>query len=144
MSWLVWLIIAIVCLIIETFTVDFTFLMLAGAALLTAGVAATTGSLVIQIIAFSIISVVLVAFARPWAKRHINPKGSAMGNVYGRVGKSAKTLTIVDSDAGRVKIGGDVWSARTTGPTIAKDVDVVVVKIDGAVAVVEVRSPEEP
>lgn len=139
MSWAIWLIIAIVFLILETFTVDFTFLMLAGGALVATGVAAGTDNLVIQIVVFALTSVLLVAFARPWAKKHINVKGPAAGNVYGQVGKSAQTLTVVDQSAGRVKIGGDVWSARSTGASIPQDTGVVVVEIDGAVAVVEVQ-----
>ena len=141
MAWPIWLIIAIVCLIIETFTIDFTFIMLAGGALVTTGVALGTENLAIQVIAFSVSSILLVLFVRPWAKRHINPKGQAMGNVYAQVGKSAVALTVDDSNAGRVKIGGDVWSARSTGARIEADSDGVVVPIDGAVAVVEPRNP---
>ena len=136
MGWPVWLIIAIVCLIIETFTIDFTFVMLAGGALVTTGVAFATGNLAIQVVVFSVSSIVLLLFARPWAKRHINPKGSNIGNVANQVGKPAKALTVVDANAGRIKIGGDVWSARSTGARIEPGTDVVVVHIDGAVAVV--------
>lgn len=137
MGWSVWLIIAIVCLIIETFTLDFTFIMLAGGALVTTGVALGTDNLAIQVVVFSVSSVVLVLFARPWAKRHINPKGSNIGNVSNQVGRPARTLTIVDSGAGRIKIGGDVWSARSAGQRIDAGTDVVVVGIDGAVAIVD-------
>ncbi|MFT3942719.1 MAG: NfeD family protein [Ancrocorticia sp.] len=140
MAWHIWLIIAIVCFIIETFTVEFTFLMLGGAALVATGVAFGTDSLVWQIIAFSIASVVLILFARPWAKNRINPKGPAAGNVYGQVGKSARAVTLIDEGAGRVKIGGDVWSARSTGGVINEGADVVVVAIDGATAVVAPRA----
>ncbi|MCI1675560.1 MAG: NfeD family protein [Ancrocorticia sp.] len=143
MGWPLWLIIAIVCLIIETFTLDFTFIMLAGGALVTTAVAVGTGNLAIQVVVFSIASVLLVLFARPWAKEHINIKGSSIGNVENHVGKPARTLTAVDSHAGRVKIGGDVWSARTDGGAIEAGADVVVVRIDGAVAVVAPPKPHE-
>ena len=139
MAWHIWLIIAIVCFIIETFTVEFTFLMLGGAALVATGVAFGTESLVWQIIAFSIASVALILFARPWAKNRMNPKGPAAGNVYGQVGKPGKAVTQIDEGAGRVKIGGDVWSARSTGGMINEGTDVVVVAIDGATAVVAPR-----
>ncbi len=142
MAWHIWLIIAIVCFIIETFTVEFTFLMLGGAALVTTGVAFGTDSLAWQIIAFGVASIVLILFARPWAKNKMNPKGPAAGNVYGQVGKSGRSLTLIDESAGRVKIGGDVWSARSTGGTIAQGTDVVVVAIDGATAVVAPRTPQ--
>ena len=142
MAWHIWLIIAIVCFIIETFTVELTFLMLGGAALVSTGVAFGTDSLAWQIIAFCVASVVLILFARPWAKNKMNPKGPAAGNVYGQVGKPGRSLTLIDEGAGRVKIGGDVWSARTTGGTIAQGTDVVVVAIDGATAIVAPRAPQ--
>ncbi|MBE6483552.1 MAG: NfeD family protein [Actinomycetaceae bacterium] len=140
MSWEIWGIIALACVIIETFTVDFTFLMLGGAALATAILAAFTGELVWQIIMFSVVAALLVFFARPWAKRHINPRGAAAGNVYAQVGRLAHTVTDVDERAGRVKIGGDVWSARTNGERIEQGTDVVVLAIDGVVAVVATHS----
>ncbi|MCF2706185.1 NfeD family protein [Arcanobacterium haemolyticum] len=137
MSWIVWLIIAVVCIIVETVTVDFTFLMLAGAALIATGVSAFTHNLIIQVVIFAIASIILVLFARPWAKNKMNPRGAQAGNVYSQVGRAARTLTLVDAHAGRVKIGGDVWSARTDDGQIPEGSDVVVVRIDGAVAVVQ-------
>ena len=142
MSWYIWLIVAIVCFIIETFTVEFTFLMLGGSALVATGVAFGTDSLVWQVIAFSVAALVLILFARPWALKKMNPQGPAAGNVYGQVGKLARTLTGVDERSGRVKIGGDVWSARSTGGLIPERAEVVVVHIDGATAVVAPRPTE--
>lgn len=143
MSWYIWLIIAIVCVIIETFTVEFTFLMLGGAALVGTAVALGTDNFIWQGLAFAVAALVLILFARPWAIRKMNPQGPAAGNVYGQVGKRARTLTGVDEGSGRVKIGGDVWSARSTGGVIPQGVDVVVVHIDGATAVVAPPQPPQ-
>ena len=89
MSWYIWLIVAIVCFIIETFTVEFTFLMLGGSALIATGVAFGTESIVWQVLAFSLAALVLILFARPWALKKMNPKGAAAGNVYGQVGSGS-------------------------------------------------------
>ncbi len=140
MSWVVWLIIAVVCLVIETATVDFTFMMLASAALITTGVSVATENLIIQILVFAVAATLLVFFVRPWAKDKMNPRGAEAGNVYGIIGKTARALTQITSESGRVKIGGDVWSARAQAAHISEGSEVTIVKIEGVVAVV---SPSE-
>ena len=59
-------------------------------------------------------------------------------NAAALVGRPAVTVTPVADDGGRVKIGGEVWTARTaSGARIATDTPVRVARIDGATAVVE-------
>ncbi|MDO4887901.1 MAG: NfeD family protein [Actinomycetaceae bacterium] len=136
MTWTVWLIIVLVCIIIEFLTIDFSFLMLGGGALVAALISGMTDNLVIQIIGFSVSAIFLLLVVRPWIKKHFNPKGSKVGNVQSHVGRSAIALTDIDTSAGRVKIGGDVWSARTAQGSIPQGSSVVVSAIDGAQAVV--------
>ncbi|WP_124054766.1 NfeD family protein [Arcanobacterium ihumii] len=136
MSWGIWAIIAIVLLILETLTVDFLFMMLAGGALASVFTSLATDSLTVQVIVFAVVSVLLLAFIRPWARKHVNDSSTGTSNVYALAGKDATTLTPVNRTSGRVKIGGEVWSAKTSGDEIAQDTDVVVQTIQGVTLVV--------
>ncbi|MDP9805545.1 membrane protein implicated in regulation of membrane protease activity [Trueperella bonasi] len=138
MAWGIWAIITLVLLIAETLTVDFLFMMFAGG---TIGAAITSAiapdNLFLQIIVFSVISLLGVAFIRPWARRHVNDSSKGESNVYAMAGQVGHALTDIDTKAGRVKIGGDVWSAKTYGPAIAEGTTVVVQHVEGARAVVQ-------
>lgn len=137
MSWGIWALIAIVLLILETLTVDFFFLMLSAGAFVTAVVAAFSPSLTLQIITFSVVAVVALLFVRPWAREHINATPGKESNVYALHGRKAVALSEITEDAGRVKIGGEVWSARThDGVMIAAGAEVVIERIDGAHVIV--------
>jgi putative membrane protein len=138
-DWELWLIAALVCLMIEFLTVDFSFLMIGGGALVGACIAAGSDSLAVQVAGFAVASILFLLVVRPWAKRRFNSKGSKVGSVEVRIGQPARTLTVVDTSAGRVKIGGDVWSARTVAGSIPEGVDATVTGIDGAIALVERR-----
>ncbi|KMY22653.1 Membrane protein implicated in regulation of membrane protease activity [Actinobaculum suis] len=138
MEWYIWLIGALVAALLELFILDFTFLMLGLAALGTTVVAVfLPTNLTIQVIAFAVLSVLLILTVRPWAQRHMNPKGRAVGNVEANIGRTARALTEINVNGGRVKIGGDEWTGRTDGNAIPAGSTVVVAYIDGATAVVE-------
>ena len=59
-------------------------------------------------------------------------------NVDALPGRRALTLTPVDDRSGQVKLAGETWTARAAdrSATIPADTDVVVVRIEGATAVV--------
>ncbi|VEI12354.1 NfeD family protein [Trueperella bialowiezensis] len=142
MAWGIWAIITLVLLIAETLTVDFLFMMFAGGTLVAAITSAIApDALVLQIVLFAVVSVLGIAFIRPWARRHVNDSSKGESNVYAMRGQVAHALTDIDVKAGRVKIGGEVWSAKTYGPPIAEGTAVVVVGVEGARAVVEQFNP---
>lgn len=136
MNWIVWLVIALVCIAIEVFTTDFTFLMLAGGALVATGAATATDNIWIQVIAFGVVSILLLLLVRPWAKNRFNVRGSRVGSAQVLIGKHAIAVTDIDESAGRVKIVGDVWSARSSSGFIPQGSDVTVVDLEGVTAVV--------
>ena len=142
MAWLWWLGAALVMGVIETLTVDLTFLMLAGGALGGAAAAALGGPLWAQALVFAVISVLLLVAVRPWAKRRlIAGSPGARTNAEGLIGREATALTAVDVHGGRIRLGGEEWSARLApavqGTTrLEAGASVTVTEIDGAVAVV--------
>ncbi len=138
MVWGIWLIVAVVLIVIEVFTVDFTFLMIAGGALAAAAAAGFTDELWIQILVFAIVSVILLFTVRPWAKRHItNSSPETRTNVEAHLGARVIAMTDVTERGGRVKLAGEVWTARTDGAVLLEGTTGRVVRIHGATAVVE-------
>lgn len=137
-AYLGWLIASLLLGIAEVLSVDFFFLMLAIAALGAAGAAFFGFGLVTQVAVFSLLGVLLLFLVRPWGKgvlHQSNPNVST--NVDALVGKSAVVTEEVSMTQGRVRLQGEIWSARTENDAvIAVDTRVEVVRIEGATAVV--------
>ncbi|WP_062202481.1 NfeD family protein [Demequina salsinemoris] len=139
-----WFIAALALGLAELATLDLTLLMFAGGAL-AGGVAALLGApLWGSILTFAVVSSVLLLAVRPFLLRSLRKKGAAVveTNTARLVGKEAHTLDEITHRAGRVKLAGEVWSARTSegAPAIAEDVDVVVLEIKGATAIVALEA----
>ncbi|MBD0861546.1 NfeD family protein [Gordonia sp. zg691] len=139
MSALLWLAAAIVLVVAEMFGGELVLLMLAGGAFAAAGVDfAFDAPLWVDGLVFALVSVLLLVAVRPIARRHMLTRPAVLMNTEALEGRSAVVTEQVDSRDGRVKIDGDVWSARTMDPeqVIAPGTRVTVVEIDGATAVV--------
>ncbi len=136
-AWLAWVGVALVLGAVETITVDFTFLMLAGGALGGGAAAALGAPFTVQAIVASVTACLLLVVVRPMAKRHFTARGEQprMGTA-GHVGRTADVVQTVTATSGLVRIGGEVWSARTSGDAIPEGETVRVTAIDGATAVV--------
>lgn len=138
--WMIWLGAALALGVIEMMTVDFIFLMFAGGAL-AAMVAALLGApILVQILVFAIVAVVLLFVVRPLAKDWMDRSSPhTLTNAQALVGKPAHAVMDVTPTGGRIKLQGEVWTARTALPNdvIPMGSDVVVVAIDGAIAVVD-------
>ncbi|MDO5495243.1 MAG: NfeD family protein [bacterium] len=139
MGWLLWLIGAIVLAIVEMFTLDFIFLMLAGGALGAMIAALAGGPLWVQVVAFAIVSTLLLFLARPAVRSWMESRTpETRTNFKALKGRTAEVVSEVTSRGGRVKLAGEVWSARSARPdeVFYEGQGVLVVDIDGAFAVV--------
>ncbi|WP_243866914.1 NfeD family protein [Actinophytocola oryzae] len=121
----------------EILSGDFFLLMIGVGALAGAGAEGVFGNTVVSVVVFAVVSIGLVTFARPWLKRRMHGELVAT-NVDALVGRRAVVVSAVDGHGGQVRLGGDVWSARTfdSGRPIAAGREVTVVEIAGATAVV--------
>ena len=137
-----WFIGAMLLGILEIFTLDLTFAMLAGGALAAGLVALFGAPLWGSIATFAIVSALLLFVARPALLRHFRT-GPIVTGTAALVGRSAVALDEVTTRAGRIKLNGEVWSARTREGTVAEDAYAVVVEIKGATAIVEPKQTEE-
>lgn len=133
-----WLILAAICGIIEAITLGLTTIWFAGGAV-AASIAAMAGfSLVVQVIAFLVISVLLIYFTRPIARKKLKI-GSEKTNVNALVGKEALvTETIEPLHTGQAKVDGLTWSAAASDEhiTIQKGTTVVINDIEGVKLIV--------
>jgi membrane protein implicated in regulation of membrane protease activity len=103
----------------------------AAAALLGAG---TIASLIV-FIAGSLLS---LAFLRPIARSHIRLPALSRTGTDALVGRKAVVTRSVDASGGRVRIGGEEWSARAylDGQVFVEGATVDVIQIEGATALV--------
>ncbi|AYN36467.1 NfeD family protein [Streptomyces albus] len=105
------------------------------AAAITAGAG---GGAVAQVLVFVIVSVALIALVRPLAARSRRRQPEHTSGVEALKGKQAIVLERVDRHGGRIKLSGEVWSARSldSGQTYEAGEEVDVVDIEGATAIV--------
>ena len=138
-AWVIWAIVAVLLAIGEIFTPGLFFLgPIALAALAATVVAALGGAAWLQIVVFGVGSFAAVGFLRPIARRHLTMPRAIRTGAAALEGAKAVVLQRVDGHSGRVKIGGEEWSARSYMPDEAFDVgtEVEVVQIQGATALV--------
>jgi membrane protein implicated in regulation of membrane protease activity len=137
-AWAGWLGLAIVLGLVEFTTMDLVFLMLAGGALAGAAAGLVGAPLLLQAIVAILASAALLGVVRPVARRHLKTPLEARTGVAALVGRDAVVTEQVDAYQGRVKLAGEIWSARSFDDreTIPPGTRVHVVEIDGATAVV--------
>lgn len=138
-DWVAWLIVAVVLGIAEVMTLTFVLGLLALAAGATAVAAAADAPGVVQGVMFPVISVALLALVLPVARRHRRTPAALQSGTANLVGKRGMVLSEVDTvSGGRVKIGGETWSARPYDGSLVIPAGqwVDVLAIDGATAVV--------
>jgi membrane protein implicated in regulation of membrane protease activity len=137
--WLLWLIAAGLFAAGEIVSLDLVLLMFAGGAVAGMTVALLGGATVLQLIAFIVISGLLLAVVRPIAKRHLTERTPLQLNgVDSLIGRTAKVTREIDFTGGRIRMGADEWSARTqhSGESFAVGDVVRILQVDGATAVV--------
>lgn len=137
-DWQTWLSIGLLLAAAELATLDFTLLMLAVGALAGCLVAALGLGVVVQVIVAAGVSVSLLAFVRPSIARRMHAGPTLKSGPDALVGKDGLVLERVTAHNGRVKLQGEIWSARALDEdsVIEAGSRVSVVRIDGATAVV--------
>ncbi|MHB1614834.1 MAG: NfeD family protein [Actinomycetes bacterium] len=137
-AWIVWILAALVLGGIEVATLNLVFVMVAVGAVGGALTALVGGPMVAQAVVAAVVAVGMLAVVRPVALRHLQQRGTLRTGVAALVGARAVVLERVDAHGGRIKLAGEVWSARTYDPSAVVDqgAEVDVVSIEGATAVI--------
>lgn len=134
-----WLAGALVLGVVEMITVDLIFMMLVGGALAAMIVALLGLPAWVQVLTFALVSWALLQLARPAAKAWLErTTPETKTNVDALIGRDARVVLEVTDESGRIKLGGEVWTARSTtrGEVFAVGEDVIVTAINGAIAMV--------
>jgi membrane protein implicated in regulation of membrane protease activity len=131
-EWVIWVILAIVLGVAEIFTLTASLGLLGVAALLTAATAAIGLPVPLQLLFFALTSTAGLLVKQPQLQRF---------GVEALVGKPAYVVSEVTGRGGRVRIGGEEWSARAYDETlvIPAGATVDVIEIEGATALVYPR-----
>ena len=141
-SWIVWLIVAVVLGVAELLTMTFAFGLIAVAAVVAAVVGAFHLDLTFQLVAFVVAAGAGLGFVRPIAIRHLKQPPALRTGVAALVGRSAIVLEEVNEHSGRVRIDGEDWSSRPyldESLVIPVGTKVDVMQIKGATALVYPR-----
>lgn len=135
---MVWLIVAVLLAVTEVASGGLILIMFAGGALAATLASALGAGTVGSAAVFSIVSVALIAFARPVAKQHLYQPPYERSGTAALVGTQAVVVATVTGDTGRVKLAGEIWSARSFDESASYQPGekVSVFEIDGATAVV--------
>lgn len=133
-----WLIAGVVLVAAEVLSGDFVLLMLGTAALAAAMSSALGAPLWVDVAIFGAISVALVTLARPMLRRRLHTGEHLLTNAEALIGRRAVVVSTVDASGGKVKLRGELWSARAFDETqvLEPGQAVTVMNISGATAVV--------
>ena len=136
---IVWLIILALCLVVEIATLGLVTIWFAGGALVTFFVAMVTDNLLIQVIVFLVVSLLLLFFTRPIAKKFYNNKRTKT-NVESVIGEQCKVTDTIDNfnGTGTVLLNGLEWTARSKDEAVIETgTRVKVSAVDGVKVIVE-------
>lgn len=136
-----WIGIAVVLAIVEMMSLDLVLLMFALGAL-AAAVAAGLGAPVwVAVLTFALVALGLLFFVRPPMVARLHAGPTLTTGHESLVGKTAVVAEPVDKHGGRVKLSGEIWSARADSENDSYETgtEVQVTRIDGATAVVTIK-----
>lgn len=140
-----WLIAALLLVVLELLSTDLILIMLAGGAFAGMVVAIAGGPFIVAMLVALGVSVALMWFVRPPMVHKLHAGPSLAVGAEALIGKRAFVLeTVTHTAPGRVKIGGDVWTAQPydEDDRIEEGATVDVVSIKGATAyVLRVQPP---
>ncbi|WP_113701416.1 NfeD family protein [Nonomuraea lactucae] len=140
-EWIIWVILAIVLGVAEIFTLTASLGLLGAAALLTAAGAAVGLPVPLQLLVFALASTAGLFVVRPIAVRHVRQPQLQRFGVEALLGKPAYVVSEVTGRDGRIRIGGEEWSARAYDESlvIPTGATVDIIEIEGATALVYPR-----
>jgi membrane protein implicated in regulation of membrane protease activity len=139
--WVVWLIAAAVLGVAEMMTTTLALGLVAIGAVAAAATSAVGGSAPVQFAVFVVVSLAGIVLIRPMALRRLRQRPSLRTGTAALVGRTGLVLDEVTPHAGRIKIGGEEWSARPydDASVIPAGSTVDVLQIKGATALVHPR-----
>ncbi|MBO5167121.1 MAG: NfeD family protein [Lachnospiraceae bacterium] len=135
-----WLVLLLVCIIVEFVTMGLTTIWFAGGALVAILAAVLHAPPALQVALFLAVAILLLIFTRPIAVKYFN-KDRIRTNVESLIGKQAIVISEINNleGIGQVTVGGQEWTARSKDENAEIPVGTVVVvcAINGVKLIVE-------
>ena len=136
----VWLLVLLVCIIVEFVTMGVTSVWFVGGVLIALLAAALNVPVAIQVSLFLGVSILLLIFTRPIAVKYFN-KDRIRTNAESMIGRQAIVISEINNleGIGQVTVSGMEWSARSMGEDVVIPVGAVVIvrAINGVKLIVE-------
>lgn len=145
MNSIYWLIALAVLLVIEIITLGLTTIWFAGGALIALLISLVMDNLILEFVAFLVVSLALLIFTRPFAAKYFN-RGRVKTNYEVLIGKEAKVTQRIDNfnSTGQVIVNGQEWTARAMkeDSIIEPGKRVVVREISGIKLIVDMKEED--
>ena len=145
--WQFWLILSGIFFVFEMATVGFLIFWLGIGALTAMIISFFVDNVIIQTAVFVVTSIALIFLTKPFVKKFAKPGANVKTNAYSIIGKNAIVTKEIDSNAnvGQIRVGGDVWSAKTENEeVIPAHAQVKVLRIEGVKAIVTTDLTAKP
>jgi membrane protein implicated in regulation of membrane protease activity len=140
-AWVVWLALILIFLVVEIFTVDMTFLMLAVASVGGVITALVGFEWFWQLVIVGVLAIALILALRPPLLRALRRgEDPTKSNINALIGLGGKVTTAFSDGLGHVKLAnGETWTSKGAEEPLALKVGtaVTVIAIEGATAIVE-------
>src|SRR5215217_3054494 len=138
-AWVLWIVAGVLLAVGEMLTLSFFLGPFAVGAFAAAVAAGAAAGAVLPWVLFIVVSLVVLLAVRPVARRHRRTPPRLRTGTAALVGREGYVVEAIDGPehVGRVKIAGEIWTARSLADEpIAEGRQVQVVEIKGATALV--------
>ena len=137
--WQFWLILSGICFVIEMMTVGFLIFWFGIGALIAMVTSFFVEDIIIQSIVFIISSTLLLFLTKKFVKK-FDKTDTVVTNAFSIIGKHGIVTKDINHsmEQGQIKVGTEIWSAKTTEEEMIKEgTEVEVLSIDGVKALVK-------
>ncbi|MBS6184512.1 MAG: NfeD family protein [Clostridium celatum] len=136
---IIWILVAIFVIAIDVVTSSFIFMWLSIGALVAIILSLLSVSILWQIIAFLIVSVITISIGYPWAKKKFKADVKqvlTMEETY--IGKEMVATEDME-ETSKIKVSGIYWTAYNKGKTIKKGEKYTITGIEGNKLIVSLK-----
>ena len=134
---IIWIVLAVIFIIIEVNTLGLATIWFAGGALVAAVSTMFTDSMLLQVIIFTLVSIILLYLTKPLRKKL--KIGKEKTNVDALIGKKGFVMeTISPAVFGQVKVEGIIWTAMSADKeaVIEAGTEITVAGVEGVKLIV--------
>jgi membrane protein implicated in regulation of membrane protease activity len=143
-AWILWVILGVICIILEMLTPTFFFMSLGIGAILTGILSLMIGNTVAQILMFIIISFLSFLILRK-ISRKVFIVAENKTNIYALIGATGVVVKDIQPySRGRVKIRGEEWSAESEDKEVIHLNEMVVVRTVSGNKVIVAKKNSNP